>query len=123
MWYRNPGSTVRVSRNMVRYLGYQFVIARRTRGALFVDLSEKTTYHFVQQRFSRGANSFVSIEESFHDRADHFALPCHRKDRRRRHGRGLGGRRYAVGPPSRAEIFARRARTGCFGARAAEARS
>ena len=37
---------------------YQLFIARRTRGALFVDLSEKTTYHFVPQRFPRGANSF-----------------------------------------------------------------
>src|SRR5439155_26525539 len=70
-----------------------------------------------------GRTHSVSIEENFHDRADHFALPHHRKDRRRRHGRDLGGRRYAVGPPCRAEIFARRARTGCFGARAAEARS
>jgi len=31
---------------------------RLLRGPLFVDLSEKTTYHLVQQRFPRGANSF-----------------------------------------------------------------
>src|SRR6266403_6040280 len=65
----------------------------------------------------------VSGKDNFHDRAGHFALPSPPKARRRRHGRGLGGRRYQAVPPCRAEILARRPRTGCYVAGAAETRS